>query len=229
MCPYCRRQKRIANGEARLREKWPAYADAILSELPLSAREELLARVSYTTRPGAEIKLPLPSAVFRGLDPAFDARLIREGHQLNVDLCRGMAAVPHDEQLEFYERFLADPAEAQRWASLPRWKRPLMAGTPLDRQIWDIFLLERIGLEFKITENKPSTKLYEGQRLRTIWSLVDAIQRWSLKENVNGISRLTKVLTEYGYALETGQDLGDVTRPPYYDARLAKPGEGPSK
>jgi ribosomal protein L37AE/L43A len=205
-CIRCHYRLAAERGLRILTEAYPAYAEAVARAL---ADPDSRYFVNITVH---GLGKPLaPSRVFPGLNETLDARLIREGHARDVPLCNAVAAVKPEEQREFYERYLKDPAEAQRWASLPRWQRPIMAGDPQDRLIWIFFDLQRSLMEAAGSEKAlpivtiANTLSHLGGHL----------------EIITERRRLGAVLTIYAAMLSQGEDVGDPTRRPWVDERIA--------
>jgi hypothetical protein len=132
--------------------------------------------------------------------------LIREGHARNVPLLEALAAVPPEEQREFYERAVVNLADAKRWASLPRWQRPMMAGTEQDRTLWKLFMVYRLSMEAHLTPSPHWTAVGIGHEMIQVAAMLRA-----LKDH----ARFSEIVHEYGAALSHGQELGDRARPPW--------------
>ena len=151
---------------------------------------------------------PRPSRVFRGLDAALDQRLIREQRDKDVVLCRAVASVPAVDQREFLELYLHDTADAQHWASLPRWKRPIRKGDADDIEIWKFFTMQRLNMERAATDTPPWPMTSQGAQLPQMFG---AIARLSPA----GIHKLVTVMNAFGTHLQHGLALGDVVRRPW--------------
>jgi hypothetical protein len=145
-----------------------------------------------------------PSRLFPTLKPALDDRIMREGQARNVPLLRALAAVPADDQREFYERALGDLAAAQRWAALPRWQRPIMTGDRDDQIIWKFFMVYRLRMEAHLRAG--DTPAGVGQEMIALAAMLT-----SLTDH----RRLAEVIHRYGAALSHGQELGARSTPPW--------------
>ena len=177
----------------------------MLSILVEPARSELLARIALTNRPGAAWRLPRPSELFRAIRPGLEARIIRDKRHTDIELCRQLARVPDGEQGEFYDRYLADPMLALRWAALPRWARPIMAGDADDKWIFGLFTMVRMRLDGHA--NGMTATLAGLAR-----SLVQEIGFW---DSIKDHRRAQLVLSTYGSMLAHGEDVGDVVTKPW--------------
>jgi hypothetical protein len=207
-CLSCLHQSETARAERLLAEQHPEYV-RVLARMPEAARRAFLRSLAFTHRPGAMVRFPRPSEVFAGIPPAFDDRLIRDGHEKNVGLCQALAVVPKYDQREFYERYCADPIKAQRWVSLPRWKRYLMAGDKDDHLIWKLFIIRRTDMEGRAQPARvPWTLAGQGRALVQEMGVMDSL-------SPTGVKRLIQVLSTYGSMLAHGEDVGEVTRPPW--------------
>ena len=132
-------------------------------------------------------------------------RLVRDGRDTDAACLEALATVPRHEQGEFYDRYLQDPAEAMRWASVPAWKRPLLAGDAEDRLIWKIFTVLRLKVEWCARFNEQGLR-EEGYQLARLAGLL---------ESVKDPRRLGMVLGIFGGMLREGGNPGDVMHPPW--------------
>lgn len=204
-CAACKRTAYIANGEKLLRERHPEYAELVLSILSEPARSDLLHRISRTTRPGSDWRLPSPDELFPTIRAGVAERLVRARHHINIDLCRRLSSVPWADQLEFYDRYLTDPDRATCWARLPRWQRPIMAGDADDQMIWKLFTMIRLRMAGSVNLH-PATLPGLGR------GLVQEIGFW---EGIKDRPRAYQVFSTYGAMLAHGEDVGDVVTPPW--------------
>lgn len=195
---------RIANGRRKISERWPGYGELLTDETLLLRAE----------RDGCKIAgFPLPSRLFAGVEAALDERLKREHRDKDVGLCQALAQIPASDQREFLELYLVDPLDAQRWASLPTWKRPIRKGDKDDQQIWAFFTMQRLNMEQAAREAPPWSMASQGAQLPQMFG---ALARLS----PIGLQKLVAVMNTYGVLLQYGRDLGDVTKKPWEERRV---------
>lgn len=202
-CIHCAEIRHARLGEQRLREQFPGFVEAIAAKFTEAERRRLAANFYKN----AHARFPRPSDVFPGLDPAFDARLIREHHDKDAPLCQAVASVPAGDQREFLDLYLVDPLDAQRWAMLPTWKRPMRKGDKDDQQIWAFFTMQRLNMELA-ARGKPWSLASQGAQLPQMFGAVARL-------TPAGVQRLVIVMNAYGVGLQYGRDLGDVTKKPW--------------
>jgi hypothetical protein len=179
--------------------RWPGYGELLTDKELLRRAGENWPRVAG---------FPLPSKIFIGLDVNLDARLKREHRDKDVVLCQAVAQVPAVEQREFLELYLRDPIDAQRWARLPAWKRPIRKGDADDQQIWAFFTMQRLNMEQAAREAPPWSMASQGAQLPQMFGAIARLSR-------DGVQRLVLVMNAFGVALQYGRELGDVTRKPW--------------
>ena len=201
-CPERARQSSIRRGRQVLNAQWPDYGTVLHDEA-------VLARAG---KDWPHVRLPRPSHVFIGLDAGFDDRLIREHRDKDVELCRAMAALSKGDQREFFELYCIDPADAQHWAALPRWKRPIRKGDADDVLIWKFFVMQRLNMEQAARDEPPWALASQGAQLPQMFG---ALARLSPA----GLQRLCRVMSTYGDFLQHHRDLGDVVHPPWSDGK----------
>jgi len=199
-CPVVERLYLIQRARHKLNERWPGYGDVVTDDDFLSRVGKMWPRIGRT---------PLPSAVFAGLDPALDDRLIRDGRDKDVPLCHAVAAVPTIDQREFYELYLLDPDDARHWAALPRWKRVIRKGDPDDIQIWKFFTMQRLNMEQAASEISPAWSMAsQGAQLPQMFGAIDRL-------SPAGVRKLCSVMSSYGSTLQDGRPVGDVVTKPW--------------
>lgn len=188
-----------------MREEFPGYAEILAAVLSDVQRVRILSNFyrRKTTR-----AFPPASQLFAGLDAKLDERLIRDRRDKDVALCQALALIPASEQREFLDLYLVDPADAQRWASLPTWKRPIRKGDKDDIQIWAFFTMQRLNMEQAAREAPPWSMASQGAQLPQMFG---ALARLSPA----GLQKLVLVMNAFGVALQYGRDLGDVTKKPW--------------
>jgi hypothetical protein len=179
--------------------QWPGYGD-------LLADESLLARAGQNWPSVAGF--PVPSRLFPGLTVALDQRLIRDRRDKDVALCRAVAAVPTVDQREFLELYLRDPKDAQHWAGLPRWKRPIRKGDPDDILVWKFFTMQRLNMEQAASEAPPWSLASQGAQLPQMFGTL-------MRLTPHGVQKLGLVMNAFGDALQYGRDLGNVIKKPW--------------
>ena len=182
----------------------PGLADRIrrLRELPLS--RQLLQRAARHSR---WERCFFPSVYFPGIGPRLDGRLVLLGRNTDVDLCESLAAVQSDDQREFLDLYLQDPADAKHWAELPAWKRPIRRGDEQDRLIWRVFTVVRLNMEFAAKEGPRRWGIKsQGLQLRSLGGLLSSIK---------ATDRLGRVLSLYGQTIWDGLDSGNPKTPPW--------------
>lgn len=206
-CRPCVLRHAAERGHRLLADEYPDYAERVVAALPESDRTRYFANLSKgRKRIGFNVVAPLPpSRIFPGLNPSLDDRLLREGRARDVACCQAIAQVPPSDQREFYERYVKNPALAQRWARVERYKRPLIAGDKQDDLIWKLFTIIRLQMEM----------LAEGRT----WALAGVgrslVQQAGFLDAITERRRLVEVLSTYGSMLAHGEDVGDVMHPPW--------------
>jgi len=194
-CPESMRRR----GREKINRDWPGYGDLLTDE-------KLLYRIGQDW---PHVRgFPLPSRLFKGIAPALDDRLIRERRDKDVPLCQTLAAIPAIDQREFLELYVRDVVDAQRWAALPRWKRPIRKGDADDIEIWKFFTMQRLNMEQAASDGQPWSMASQGAQLPQMFG---AIARLS----ASGIQKLTIVMSAYGTMLQYGHDVGDVVTKPW--------------
>jgi hypothetical protein len=146
--------------------------------------------------------------VFAGLDPALDQRLIRERRDKDVALCRTIAVLPPTDQREFFELHLKDPNDAQHWAALPKWKRPIRRGDTDDQRIWKFFTMQRLNMEQAARDDPPWSLASQGMQLPQMFGVLRDL-------SPEGIKKLCSVMSMYGLMLGHHEDVGDVVHKPW--------------
>ena len=204
-CRLCVLRHGAERGHRLLAERYPDYAEQVMAALPESERTQYFANLAKANkRPGLAAPLP-PSRIFPGLNQSLDDRLLREGRARDVECCQAIAQVPPPDQREFYERYVKDPALAQRWARVERYKRPLIAGDKQDDLIWKLFTMIRLQMDM-LAEGRAWTLPGVGRSL---------VQQAGFLDAITERRRLVEVLSTYGSMLAHGEDVGDPTRPPW--------------
>jgi len=193
----------------------------MLARMPEPTRAEFLIRASATPaqRP---LRYPLPSELFPTIQPGIDTWLIKHGHNKNLPLCEKIAGLPRMEQFDFCKLYLENPQDADYWASLPKWKRPIRRGDQIDRLIWKYFAVTRLQLENYLIGGQTSRKL-QGMTLNQLAGILESLQRVSASVKVDGMTRLLTVMRGYAYVMESGDDLGDPAKAPFPDVRSMTP------
>jgi hypothetical protein len=204
-CRRCLAIRCARYGRLKLQGQAPDYLQALEARLDGPSLMRLLANV-YKNR---YVVFPLPSALFPGLDPGLDPVLKRHGREKDVALCAGLAQIAIEDQDEYLRRALRDRAQADRWARTPRWQRPLLAGDPVDRVIWQFFVMQRLNMEQAAADAPPWSMASQGAQLCQMAGALEYIVRHG------GGERLAAVLSTYGWMLRDGRDLGDVVHPPW--------------
>lgn len=197
----------LALGERRLREQFtPTYTEMVLAQLPTKEREAFLLRLAANQRADRPSRRLRPSEIFPAISPGLDARLARDGRDIDIACLEALAALPVREQGTFYDRYVQDPEAARQWAQMPTWKRPIMGADAQDRLIWQIFVVLRLKTEWcaKYSEGLAS----EGYKLVQLAGLLGSLKG-------DGPQRLGLVLAGYGSYLREGRDPGENTRPPW--------------
>lgn len=192
-------------GAKKLDEQWPGFLDVVSVALP---EPELTTFLRNVRRNHSHYRLPLSSRLFPGLDPKLDDRLHREGHEKDLTLCRALAALPTSDQREFLELYLKDPADARRWAALPRWKRPLRKGDDDDQLIWAFFIMQRLNMEQAAREAPPWAMASQGAQLPQMFGAVNRL-------TLGGVKKLCLVMSTYGVMLQNANVIGDVVKKPW--------------
>jgi hypothetical protein len=165
----------------------------------------ILSNAHTARRQGRRPKFPAASLVFPGLSSALDARLHEVHRDQDVGCCTQLAALKSTDQSEFLVLYLVDPADAQLWAKLPRWQRPIRKGDKTDQAIWKFFIMQRLNMEAH-ANGYPYPLKAQGYQLQQMGGVL-----YGLKD----ANRLAAVLSSYGAMLHAGEDVGDTTRPPW--------------
>ena len=97
--------------------------------------------------------------------------------------------------------------EAKR-EKLPRWQRPIYRGDEQDEHIWRLFTLERLNMEMH-EKGRPKSLPVQGR---------DWVMRAHVLRLITERDRLFEVFQTYGSMLAHGEDVGDPTRPPWWEA-----------
>jgi hypothetical protein len=198
-CPETMHRWRVQRGRQNINQRWPGYGD-------LLTNESLLHRAGVHW-PGVQ-GFPLPSELFHGLNAALDQRLIRDGRDKDVKLCQAIASVAAMDQREFLELYLSDPKDAQHWAELPRWKRPIRRGDPDDVLVWKFFTMQRLNMEQAAAEAPPWSMASQGAQLPQMFGTL-------MRLSPHGVQKLGLVMNAFGDALQYGRDLGNVIKKPW--------------
>jgi hypothetical protein len=185
----------MARGRQLLDRRWPGYSQYLT--------DEQLAAIGRVTR--GQLPCLAPSGVFQGIDPAIDGILMRVGRDKDVTLGLTLARLPASEQREFLDLYLVDSADAQHWARLPRWKRPIRKGDKTDQAIWKFFIMQRLNMESHAAGHVFSLKA-QGYQLMQMAGCVRYIA-----DN----ARFSLFLSIFGDMLHRGEDLGDVQHAPW--------------
>jgi hypothetical protein len=206
-CPEQARRYLVQRGRQKINERWPGYGDILGDEQFLERAGRSWPRV---------VHYPVPSRVFHGLWSGLDQRLIRDARDKDVVLCQAVAAIPAVDQREFLELYLRDVADAQRWAALPRWKRPIRQGDADDIEIWKFFTMQRLNMEQAASDGQPWSMASQGAQLPQMFGAIGRL-------SPQGVQKLTLVMSAYGTMLQHGCEMGDVVTKPWIDlAKLAK-------
>lgn len=196
----------LALGEARLRERFAQeYVSLLMEHLSEGDRKDLLRRMAQAHRQDRPARPPRPSQVFASISSGLDERLGRDGTDTDAVCLKVLATLPRHEQGAFYDRYRQDPAQALRWAQLPAWKRPIMAGDEEDRRIWKLFTILRLKAEWCARFNEKGLE-EEGYQLAQLAGLL---------ESITNPRRLGMLLALYGGSLRDRVDVGDVIHPPW--------------
>jgi hypothetical protein len=180
----------------------PEYAEILRQRLD----NETFTRLLSNLYKNHSVRFPLPSTLFPGLGPAMDVYLKREGRDQDVSLCSALAALPVEDQLEFLSRAVVDRVQADRWARLPRWQRPIMAADEHDKNIWRLFDILRLNLD-------GLEMAAQGTVFVQLSGVLNAILA---APKIEDRRRLHAVLYEYGrMLLRDKQIIGDPDRPPW--------------
>jgi hypothetical protein len=196
-CPTVFRQTLIRRGRTKLNERWPGYGDALTDEHWLESIGHNWPRCAY----------PVPSFVFAGLDPTLDARLIAADRDKDVIFCRTLASVPSADQRAYLELALVDPIDAAKWLSLPSYQRPIRKGDRDDDAIWRFFTMQRLNMNLA-AEGRAWELKSQGAQLPQMFGMIDRL-------SMAGVKKLVLVMNAYGYALQAGKPLGNVTKKPW--------------
>jgi hypothetical protein len=196
-CPEAMRRTHVKSGRIKLNERWPGYGDALTDERWLEKIGHSWGRSAY----------PPPSFVFPGLNSSLDTRLITVERDKDVLFCRLLAALPADEQREYLELALVDPADAARWAALPAYQRPIRKGDPDDIAIWKFFTMQRLNMNLAAS-GRPWDLASQGAQLPQMFGVIARL-------TPAGLQKLVLVMNGYGYALQAGRPLGNVLKKPW--------------
>lgn len=191
-------------GAQRLDKISPGYAEAMRRALPETESTRILSNY-YRHR---FCRFPKPSEVFVGLDGILDSRLLREKRAMDASLCGALAVLPRTDQREFLDLYLVDPVDAQRWAMLSKWKRPIRKGDKDDRQVWKFFTMQRLNMEQAAREAPPWSMQSQGAQLPQMFGVLSYL-------SMDGFKKLIAVMSAYGAMLAERQDVGDVVREPW--------------
>lgn len=196
-CPVTAHRNWVSRGRRKLNDQWPGYGDALTDE-------SWLERIGHSWPRGA---FPPPSSVFPGLCSNIDSRLIAAGRDKDVAFCRTLAQVPSQEQREYLELALIDPADAARWAALPPYQRPIRKGDPDDIAIWKFFTMQRLNM--KLAASGRAWELSsQGAQLPQMFGVLFSL-------TPAGLQKLVVVMSGYGSALHAGRSVGDVLKKPW--------------
>lgn len=190
----------MRRGRARINAQWPGYGDLLNDEA-------VLVRAGSGAWPHHVAGYPLPSRVFPGLDPGLDHRLIRDHRDKDVPLCQVLAAIAADDQREFLDLFLVDPADAHHWASLPRWKRPIRKGDADDVSVWKFFTMQRLNMEQAAT-GTPWSMVSQCAQLPQMFGVVAYL-------SLAGVQKLVAVMNAFALVIQQGRDPGNVMKKPW--------------
>ena len=205
-CRICKEKALVALGERRTQHRWPEdYIALLLERLSEADRRALFIRVAQARHADRPARPPMPSKLLPTISPGIDERLIRDGLDTDARCLRALATLPRHEQGPFYDRYRKDRAQALRWAQLPAWKRPIMAGDAEDRHIWKLFTILRLKTEWCARFNEKGLA-EEGYKLTQLAGMLGS---------VTDPRRLAMVLSIYGSFLRDGVDVGDVMHPPW--------------
>jgi hypothetical protein len=191
------RQTYIKHGRIRLNERWPGYGDALTDERWLEKIGHSWGRSAY----------PAPSFVFPGLNPNVDTRLINVERDKDVTFCRLLAQIPSEEQRDYLELALVDPADAAKWASLPSYQRPIRKGDPDDILIWKFFTMQRLNMDLA-AEGRPWELRSQGAQLPQMFGTI-------IRLTPAGVHKLCLVMSGYGSVLHAGRPIGNVMKKPW--------------
>jgi hypothetical protein len=145
--------------------------------------------------------------VFPGLDPALDQRLIRDGRDKDVALCQVLATIAADDQRQFLDLFLIDPADARHWVSLPRWQRPIRKGDADDIAVWKFFTMQRLNMEQAAT-GRPWPMVSQCAQLPQMFGVVAQL-------SMVGVQKLVAVMNAFALVIQQGRDPGNVIKKPW--------------
>lgn len=190
----------MARARQKIDQVWPGYGALLTDEKLLLRAEQYFPHVSG---------FPLPSRLFPGIAAALDRRLIQDHRDKDVALCQALAAIPANDQRDFLELYLVDPADAHHWAALPAWKRPIRKGDPDDQQIWKFFTMQRLNMEQAASPVAPAWAMSsQGAQLPQMFGVIAYL-------SPAGLKKLCLVMSMYGTALQHDQALGNVTKKPW--------------
>jgi hypothetical protein len=204
-CTRCAINRAARYGEQRVREQFVGFADVLIAALS----EPECIRVFANFYKNRTARFPPPSKLFPGLDARLDARLIRDHRNKDVALGQALAAIPANDQRDFLELYLVDPADAHHWAALPAWKRPIRKGDADDQQIWKFFTMQRLNMEQAASPVAPAWAMSsQGAQLPQMFGVIAYL-------SPAGLKKLCLVMSMYGTALQHDQALGNVTKKPW--------------
>ncbi len=92
--------------------------------------------------------------------------------------------------------------------TLPRWQQSIYRHEEQDDLIWRLFTLERLNMEMW-AKGRAQPMPVQGR---------DWVVRAHLLRRITAQDRLFAVFQGYGSMLEHGEDVGDATRPPWWEA-----------
>ena len=183
-------------------ERYPGYRLAMERACGPEQTSRLV--VNFYKHKGA-CHFPPASRVFPGLDAGLDTRLARVKLDKDAAFCAELAALPTAQQRDFLELYLVDPADARHWATLPAWKRPIRRGDPSDQYIWKFFIQQRLNME----------ALARGQAIDLKAQGYQWMQMAGCLGYITDQKRFALVMSTFAAMLHSGQDVGDVTNPPW--------------
>lgn len=205
------KQKSYGNAAAylveRLEREAPAFAAALARGKYRSARAAAIA-AGILKEP---TPLELARRAFAKLSKAEAKQFVRSLPDALVAEIGHTASATTPKRRSSPTSALTAAQEAKR-TTLPQWQQPLYRGDEQDVHIWRLFTLERLRMEMAA----------EGRA----WGLAsqghDMMVRAGILRHIPDRERLFAVLYTYGAMLASGEDVGDVTHPPW-----AEPGKSP--
>jgi hypothetical protein len=159
----------------------------------------------HAGRWGKHKAFPSASRLFASIDAGLDESLRRHGLDRDIAFCAELAARSPAEQPEFLSLYLADPADARYWASLPRWKRPIRKGDKTDQYIWKWFVQQRLLMD-SLASGRAIDWKAQGFQLTVMAGAL---------RYITDIQRFSLFLSIFGDMLQAGENLGNVVRPPW--------------